>query len=97
MDLIRHRAERKNRELRNVEQALKNEELRLKNQDRDIKNKTAALQLLQSVFAASKKYGCSPEELQESVTLLASTQQIPIPTPQDAGLLPGVSPKLLGG
>lgn len=88
MDLLRHWAERENREL-------KNEELRLKNQDREIKNKAASVRLVQSVFAASKKCGCSPEELLEIIARPTSPAQMPT-TKSEPDILPDRNPKLLG-
>lgn len=93
---LRFRSEYEIRKLREDEQALKNQQLKLKNQDLEIKNKVAALRLIQSLFAASKKYGCSPEELQGTITLLASTQQIPTANEVGSEVLSNVSPKLLG-
>ena len=96
LGLLRFRAEHEARKLRDDEQALKNQQLRLKNQDLEIKNKVAALRLIQSLFAASKKYGCSPEELQGTITLLVSTQQIPKAKPEEKDVPPAINPKLLG-
>ena len=95
LGVLRFRSERRVRKLREDEQALKNQQLKLKNQDLEIKNKVAALRLIQSLFAASKKYGCSPEELQGTITLLASTQQIPTAKPDKSNAPSGASPKLL--
>lgn len=96
LGLLRFRSEQGIRKLRDDEQALKNQQLKLKNRDLEIKNKVAALRLIQSLFAASKKFGCSPEELQGTITLLVSTQQIPPAKPAEKDAPAAVSPKLLG-
>jgi len=96
LGLLQFRSEHGTRKLQDDEQDLKNQQLKLKIQDLELKNKVTALRLIQSVFAASKKYGCSPEELQGIITLLASTQQIPTANKVGSEVLSNVSPKLLG-
>jgi hypothetical protein len=88
MELLRHRAERQQRELKNNEQALRNEAFRLKNQ-------AATLQLVQRVFSASKKSGCSPEELLAFITDPTSPRQI-APAKSEINMSLYVTPKLLG-
>jgi hypothetical protein len=89
MDMIRHWAERDTRKL-------KNQQLTLQNQAQDIKNKAEVLQLMQLVSATSKKCGYSPQELQEFITSMTSTQQITTVKPKEVDVQLNPRSKLLG-
>ena len=70
MDFLRHRAGRREREL-------KNDALELKNQGVQLKNQAAAFELAQRVFTTAKRHGWTAEEVQQVLTFLNPPKQLP--------------------
>jgi hypothetical protein len=85
MDLLRHHAGRKERELKNVEQELKNDALRLRNQGTLLKNQAAAFKFAQEVFATAKRRGWTAEEVEQLLTFMNSPKQLPTTKPKPDG------------
>ena len=93
MDLLRHRAEREERDLKNAKQALKNEALRHKNEAAELKNVDTRLRIFDRALTIAKKRGLSPQDVQEFITLPA--KQITAP-PSKTNTPRNPDPELLG-